>query len=143
MELSPYLKVLNKSDLWFERSVGIKLRGVEQDPHEFSKKYSVLSESSAKGEAHGTKSTFKENQIHFVKLVEEDGYWGDELVDLISSFGGIYELKPIVESISPKQLLVVINKLKSDIEDGHSNDLSKESLQILCELNCDISCQFF
>jgi len=134
---------MTMADLWYERSVGIKLRGVEQDPHELSKKYSVLSESNAKGEAHGTKNTFKENQIHFVKLVEEDGYWGDELVDLINSFGGIHELKSIVESISPKQLLVVINKPKSDIEDGHSNDLSKESLQVLCELNCDISFNFF
>ena len=69
-------------DLWYQRSVGIKLRGFEQNPHDLAKQYAVLSESNAKGEAHGTKNTFKENQIHFVKLVQKDVYWGDELIVL-------------------------------------------------------------
>ena len=130
-------------DLWYQRSVGIKLRGFEQNPHDLAKQYAVLSESNAKGEAHGTKNTFKENQIHFVKLVQKDAYWGDELIDLVDSFGGIEKLKSIIESISPKQFLVVINKPKSDLSDGQSNDLSKESLKMICQLNCDISFNFF
>ena len=131
------------ADLWYERTIGIKLRGFDQNPHELSKKFSILSESNAKGEAHGTKNTFKENQVHFVKILKEDEYWGDELIDLIDSFGGIEKLKSIIQSVSPKQVLVIINKPKSDLIDGHSNDMSKESIKIIGELHCDISFNFF
>lgn len=131
------------ADLWYERSVGIKLRGFEQNPHELSKKYSVLAEPNAKGEAHGTKNTFKENQLHFVKLIEEGEYWGDGLIDLIDSFGGIEELKSIIKSISPQQVLIILNIPKSDVIEGGSNDFSKESLKVICELHCNISFNFF
>lgn len=130
-------------DLWYERSVGIKLRGFDTDPHELASNFNVLSESNAKGDAHGAKNTYKENQIHFLNVLERGDSWDDGFIELVKSFGGVENLKLILNSISPKQVLVIVNMPISDLQDGHSNDLSIESLKAICEIDCNISFNFF
>lgn len=130
-------------ELWRERSVGIKLWGFEENPYDLSKKINMLSDANAKGEPHGLKNTYPENQIHIIKIMDEDDSWGDSLEVLIEELGGVKEIKKLVNTVKPKNYFIIINKPISDFEYQQSNDLSKESVKLLNELDCNVSINFF
>ena len=97
-------------DLWYKRSVGIKVYGFDSNPHELALKFNVLSDVKVMGEAHGLKNTYKENQIHLLKLLEPEDSWGDALLSLISDLGGAEFLLGFINDLKPKNHFVIINK---------------------------------
>ena len=134
---------MNNKNLWAQRSVGIKLWSFDADPYGLSKSLNVLSSPSAKGEPHGTKNTFKENQLHILKLIDEDSRWGEALMELISELGGVKEVLKLIESVQPKSYFIVINIPTSDAWSGNGNYFSKETISVLHNLNTSISFNYF
>jgi len=134
---------MREKSLWAQRSIGIKLWGFDQDPYEISKALKVLSDPVAKGEPHGSKSTFKENQIHILKLISEDDCWDESLSDLVSALGGIDEILEMVKSIQPKSYFIVINIPTSDAWCGNCNHLSQATIEILHKLKANVSLNYF
>ncbi len=134
---------MNEKSLWAQRSVGIKLWGFEKDPYEISKTLKVLCEPKSKGEPHGSKSTFKENQLHILRLIPEQGAWDDELNFLVDSLGGVDQISEMIKSINPKNYFVVINIPTTDAWCGNGNHLSTETIEILHKLKANVSFNYF
>ncbi len=132
-----------EKSLWAQRSIGIKLWGFEKDPYEISKTLNVLSEPKSKGEPHGSKSTFKENQLHILRLISDEDAWDDALLDLVAALGGIDEVLEIIKSINPKNYFVVINIPTTDAWCGNGNHISKETIEILHKLKVNVSFNYF
>lgn len=134
---------MKEKSLWAQRSVGIKLWGFDKDPYEISKTLNALSEPKAKGEPHGSKNTFKENQLHIVKLISDEGVWDDALDDLVAALGGVDEILEMINSINPKKYFVVINIPTVDAWCGNGNHISKETIEILHKLRVNVSFNYF
>ena len=130
-------------DLWYKRSVGIKVYGFDSNPHELALKFNVLSDVKVMGEAHGLKNTYKENQIHLLKLLEPEDSWGDALLSLISDLGGAEFLLGFINDLKPKNHFVIINKPLKDLDYQQTNDISKECIHVFNQLSCNISFNFF
>ncbi|TYK64202.1 hypothetical protein [Colwellia echini] len=127
------------SDLWNQRSVGLKFWGFDSDPYELANQFRVMSEANAIGEPHGLKNKFKENQVYLAKQLSKDEFWGDALLELIKDLGGIKNILSTIGSIQPKNYFIVINIPVSDNFNGSGNDISKQCVKVLAKLNCDIS----
>ncbi|BCL69445.1 hypothetical protein TUMSATVNIG1_13940 [Vibrio nigripulchritudo] len=130
-------------DLWHSRSVGLKVWGFDVDPHVLASKFQVLSEANAKGSGHGNVSRFKENQLHLVHQINEGDSWGDSLVSLVSGLGGVQNVLSELTLICPKNFFFVVNLPLSDFQYQQSNDFSLECINILNELGCDVTFNFF
>lgn len=130
-------------DLWYKRSVGIKVYGFDSNPHELALKFNVLSDVKAKGDAHGLKNTYKENQIYLLKLLEPEDSWGDTLLNLISDLGGVESLLGNINDLEPKNYFIIVNKPTKDFDYQQSNDISKECIHLLNQLGCNVSFNFF
>jgi hypothetical protein len=134
---------INMDDLWYKRSIGIKIYGFDSNPHELALKFNVLSDVIAKGDAHGSRNTHKENQIHLIKLLEPKDSWGDTLLSLISNLGGVESLLGNIKDLKPKSHFVIVNKPLRDLDYQQSNDISKECIHLLNQLDCNVSFNFF
>lgn len=130
-------------ELWYKPSIGIKVYGFDSDPHELALKFNVLSDVNAKGDAHGLKNTYKENQIHLLKLLEPEDSWGDTLLSLISDLGGVESLLGNINDLKAKNHFVIVNKPLKDLDYQQSNDISKECIHLLNKLDCNVSFNFF
>lgn len=130
-------------DLWYKRSVGIKLWGVKNDPHEVSKSLNALSRCKVKGDPWGKRNVYPENQMHIIKLLEYDDSWGDGFESLISDLGGVDFVKKLIVDMEPKKVLAIINLPIDDYKHQKSNDLSKESIFLLHKLSCNLTFNFF
>ena len=135
--------IINFDDLWYKRSVGIKVYGFDSNPHELALKFNVLSDVKVKGDIHGLKNTYKENQIHLLKLLESEGSWGDALLSLISDLGGVEFLLGIINDLKPKNHFVIVNKPLKDLDYQQTNDISKECIHLINQLGCNVSFNFF
>jgi hypothetical protein len=134
---------MSEKSLWAKRSIGIKLWGFEKDPYEISKTLKVLCDPVAKGEPHGSKSTFKENQLHVLKSISEEESWDESLNDLVAALGGVDGILEMVKSIQPKNYFVVINIPTTDAWCGNGNHLSKATIETLHKLNTNVSLNYF
>jgi len=134
---------MTDKNLWAQRSIGIKLRGFEKDPYEISKSLKALSDPAAKGEPHGLKNHFKENQIHILRLISEEESWDESFIELVSTLGGVSEILKMVNSIQPKSYFVVINIPTSDAWCGNGSHFSKETIEILHKLKTNVSFNYF
>jgi hypothetical protein len=134
---------IKMDDLWYKRSIGLKVYGFDYNPHELALKFNVLSDVKVKGDPHGLKNTYKENQIHFLKLLEPEDSWGDTLLSLVSDLGGVEELLSNVADLKPKNIFVIVNKPIKDLHYQQSNDMSKECINILNKLGFNVTFNFF
>lgn len=130
-------------DLWSQRSVGIKLWGLAQDPHGIALTFPSLSEANAKGDAHGRHQFFQEHQLHLLKLMTEDDEWDDVLHDFVTELGGAKQLLQRIQALDPKRYWVVINIPTSDAWCGNGHRLSRHTLALLNDLNTDLSINYF
>jgi hypothetical protein len=134
---------MKEKSLWAQRSIGIKLWGFEKDPYEISKTLKALCDPVAKGELHGSKSTFKENQLHVLKLISEEESWDESLSDLVAALGGVDGILEMLKSIQPKSYFIVINIPTTDAWCGNGNHLSMETIETLYKLKTNVSLNYF
>ncbi|RYY74192.1 MAG: hypothetical protein EOO52_15120 [Gammaproteobacteria bacterium] len=134
---------MSEKSLRAKRSIGIKLWGFEKDPYEISKTLKVLCDPVAKGEPHGSKSSFKENQLYVLKLISEDESWDESLNNLVAALGGVDGILEMVKSIQPKNYFVVINIPTTDAWCGNGNHLSKATIETLHKLKTNVSLNYF
>lgn len=130
-------------DLWSQRSVGIKLWGLAQDPHTIAATFPTLAEAHAKGEPHGRHNVFQEHQLHLLKRMTDDDEWDDVLQDFVAELGGVSQLLQRIQALAPKRYWVVINIPASDVWCGNGHRLAKHTLALLHDLNTDLSINYF
>ena len=130
-------------DLWAKRSIGLKLWSFKSDPYQIAKALKLQSIPIAKGDAHGKKNTYKENQIHILHLMPEDSCWGDSFVELVAELGGVDGVLELIKAIEPANYFFVMNIPTSDTWSGNGNNLSKEVIAMLQRLDTDIAFNFF